>query len=174
MLIKQAVPSQSRALLPKGGELWGWRQGEGRMWWRRRGREGGGSEKEKFPLQVKTTGRYQRKKAVILCCVGKWRVSASRGRWGAQRDYQCRRTASLPYACRPSNNERLRCSPLLLWHFGVFIQWMLITKALEDELNLNRKDICLGEAFKQQTWIKGLFEYAFWGMKSHYWYVMCM
>lgn len=29
--------------------------------------------------------------------------------------------------------KRLRCSLLLLRHFGVFIQWMLITKELDDE-----------------------------------------
>ncbi len=148
MLIKQAVPSQSRALLPKQGS----RGGKGR------GEEEEGSRKRKSSFFKSKLQGGVRGEAVILRRVGKWRVRASRGRWVAQRDYQCRWIASLPYTCRPSHNERLRCSPLLLWHFSVFIQLMLITKELKMRWTSTAKNnIYLGEGFQLKTWTKGLF-----------------
>lgn len=47
---------------------------------------------------------------MILRRVGKWRVRAS---GGAQRDYQCRRTASVAYTCRPARNETAEVFPII-------------------------------------------------------------
>lgn len=82
-----------------------------------RGRRRRGAEKKSSLFKSKLQGGV-REEAVILRRVGKWWVKASRGRWGAQRDYQCRRSASLAYTRRPSHNETAEVFPIIaltLW-----------------------------------------------------------
>lgn len=50
---------------------------------------------------------------MILRRVGKWRVRASRGRGGAQRDYQCRLAASVAYTRGPPHNEMAEVFPVI-------------------------------------------------------------
>lgn len=121
---KQSSPSKRRGVTgvkAKGGR-------------RRRRRWGVSRKGEKFPLQVKTTGRCQRRGCDPPPC---WEMAS-------ESEQRCSEGLSMSTSCIATFYthaivimKRLRCSPLLLRHSGVFTQWMLITKELKDEMNLN-------------------------------------
>lgn len=134
------------------------------------GEEEEGRRKRKSSLFKSKLQGGVRGEAVILRRVGKWRVRASRGCRGARRDYQCRRTASLPYTCRPSHNETAEVFPIIaltLWCIHLIDVNNKRIRGWDDPRQQRVIFVC----FKQQTWTKGsLHSCAFWEWKVLMWH----